>query len=51
MALESRNESVILDAYERVHKEMLIVNKTSADGTRPDGSFGYVLIGTLNLVF
>jgi hypothetical protein len=40
MALATRNQSVLVDAFERVHKEMLIVNVTTADGTRADGAFG-----------
>jgi hypothetical protein len=38
--LLSGNTSLVTDAFNRVHKEVIIQQSTSADGIRPDGSFG-----------
>ena len=38
--LRSSNLSLVIDAYARVHAEVVIHQNVSADGIRPDGSFG-----------
>ena len=38
--LRNMNESIISDAYSRIHNEVIIENKVKADGIRADGSFG-----------
>ncbi|KAH8102633.1 polysaccharide lyase family 8 protein [Cristinia sonorae] len=38
--LRNLNTSIITDAYNRIHNEVLIENELKADGIRADGSFG-----------
>ncbi|KAI0274676.1 polysaccharide lyase family 8 protein [Gloeopeniophorella convolvens] len=38
--LFSANESVIVDAFNRIHEEVVIEDAVKADGIRADGSFG-----------
>lgn len=38
--LRTLNISLVTDAYARVHAEVVIKQAVSADGIRPDGSFG-----------
>lgn len=38
--LLTQNQSLVTDAYGRVHAEVVIQQSTTADGIRPDGSFG-----------
>lgn len=38
------NASLLKDAYRRVHNELQIQQSVRADGIRPDGSFGSVLM-------
>ncbi|KAJ7128143.1 polysaccharide lyase family 8 protein [Mycena crocata] len=40
LALLTANVTLLTDAYQRVHKEMVIELGVHADGIRPDGSFG-----------
>jgi hypothetical protein len=40
IGLLNMNQSIIVDAYQRVHKEVVVQNSVKADGVRPDGSFG-----------
>lgn len=40
LALLTTNQTLLQDAFNRVHNEVVIENATSADGIRPDGSFG-----------
>lgn len=35
-----QNQTLVTDAYRRVHDEVVIEQNTTADGIRPDGSFG-----------
>jgi hypothetical protein len=39
-ALLTVNVSMLTDAYQRVHEELVITTAVAADGIRPDGSFG-----------
>ena len=38
--LLSNNNSLVTDAFTRVHNEVVIQQNATADGIRPDGSFG-----------
>jgi hypothetical protein len=38
--LRSGNGSLVTDAFTRVHNEVVIQQVATADGIRPDGSFG-----------
>ena len=38
--LLSNNNSLVTDAFTRVHNEVVIQQNVTADGIRPDGSFG-----------
>ncbi|THH34186.1 hypothetical protein EUX98_g64 [Antrodiella citrinella] len=38
--LRNLNTSIITDAYSRIHAEVVVQNAVTADGIRPDGSFG-----------
>lgn len=40
IGLLHRNASILQDAYDRVHAEVVIQDTPKADGIRPDGSFG-----------
>ncbi|KAJ6552997.1 chondroitin AC/alginate lyase [Mycena capillaripes] len=40
LALLTVNASLLMDAYSRVHSQMVITTAVKADGIRPDGSFG-----------
>jgi hypothetical protein len=42
LALLTVNASLLMDAYSRVHSQMVITTAVKADGIRPDGSFGQV---------
>jgi hypothetical protein len=39
-ALLTGNATLLADAYGRAHTQVVIQNAVSADGIRPDGSFG-----------
>jgi hypothetical protein len=39
-ALLTGNASLLSDAYNRVHAEVIIEQAVKTDGIRPDGSFG-----------
>lgn len=38
--LLSSNETLVADAYDRIHREVIIKNVVKSDGIRSDGSFG-----------
>ncbi len=38
--LLNSNESLLIDAYNRIHGEVIIENEIESDGIRADGSFG-----------
>lgn len=40
LGLLTNNETILTDAYDRAHGELTIKTEVSADGIRPDGSFG-----------
>ncbi|PBK77242.1 polysaccharide lyase family 8 protein [Armillaria solidipes] len=40
LGLLINNETILTDAYDRAHGELSIKTQVSADGIRPDGSFG-----------
>jgi hypothetical protein len=40
LALLTGNSTLLADAYGRAHTQVVIENGVSADGIRPDGSFG-----------
>lgn len=40
LGLLTLNSSLIADAYQRVHAEVVVENVVKADGIRADGSFG-----------
>ncbi len=40
LALLTTNTSLLQDAYDRVHHEVVVQPAVRADGIRPDGSFG-----------
>ncbi|KAK0465143.1 polysaccharide lyase family 8 protein [Desarmillaria tabescens] len=40
LGLLTSNETILTDAYDRAHGELSIKTAVSADGIRPDGSFG-----------
>ncbi|KAG6888061.1 hypothetical protein C0992_009752 [Termitomyces sp. T32_za158] len=40
LALLTSNTDWLVDAYDRSHKELIIMNETRADGIRADGAFG-----------
>ena len=40
LALLTVNQSLLEDAFSRIHNEVIVENTTTADGIRPDGSFG-----------
>lgn len=45
-ALFTNDETLLMDAYTRSHKELVIVNGVKADGIRADGAFGELLEAT-----
>lgn len=38
--LRSGNKSLVTDAFTKIHNEVVIQQNSTADGIRPDGSFG-----------
>jgi hypothetical protein len=40
IGLLHRNASILQEAYDRIHVEVVIHDSSGADGIRPDGSFG-----------
>ncbi len=42
LSLFTLDDTLLSDAYRRIHEELAIRSDVMADGIRPDGTFGYV---------
>lgn len=50
LGLFTSNASLVSNAYDRVHSEVLVKDGVKADGIRSDGSFGYLYINACPFV-